>query len=164
MATENAATEVERKFLINATDVPADVDAKAQGRLALKQGYVAIAADGSETRVRSTDDATFELTVKSAGDLVRGESTIEITREMFEALWPKSEGARIEKTRLRIPHGPFTIELDLYGGALEGLVVAEVEFPDQDSAATFDAPDWFSVDVTNDKAYKNKNLATAGRP
>ncbi|MHC9292538.1 CYTH domain-containing protein [Mycobacterium sp. LTG2003] len=164
MATEKPATEVERKFLVDPRGLPADVDQQAERRLVLKQGYLAVAADGSETRVRSTDDASFELTVKSAGDLVRGESTVPITREMFEALWPKSEGARIEKTRLRIPHGPHTIELDVYAGTLDGLVVAEVEFTDEDDAAAFAVPEWFALDVTSDKAYKNKNLATEGRP
>ncbi|MGV0743546.1 CYTH domain-containing protein [Mycolicibacterium sp. XJ870] len=160
----DAGTEVERKFLVEPSDVPADVEQRAERRLVLRQGYLAVATDGSEARVRSTDDAAFELTVKSAGDLVRGESTIEITREMFEALWPKSEGARIEKARLRIPYESHTIELDIYGGDLAGLVVAEVEFSGEEDAAAFVVPDWFSRDVTSDKSYKNKNLATNGLP
>ena len=168
----NAPKEVERKFLIDPNDIPTDLGERVKRKLILKQGYIAVAPDGSETRVRSTDEEKFELTVKSAGDLVRGESTIEITPDMFAVLWPKTEGAGIEKTRLQIPYGLQTIELDIYGGDLEGLVVAEVEFTGdeehsqspEDQAADFTAPAWFSQEVTSDKAYKNKNLATKGRP
>ncbi|WP_204366824.1 CYTH domain-containing protein [Mycobacterium sp. UM_CSW] len=164
--------EVERKFLINPKQVPADLRDRVERELALKQGYIAVAADGSELRIRSTNAEGFELTVKSSGDMVRGESNIEITPEMFAALWPKTEGARVEKTRLQIPYGPQTIEVDIYDGELEGLVVAEVEFHGNEElgvsperhAEDFVPPDWFDKEVTFDKAYKNKNLATRGLP
>ncbi|MGV9797683.1 CYTH domain-containing protein [Mycobacterium sp. NPDC003449] len=164
MTADKPATEVERKFLIDSGNLPDDLDRITERRMVLKQGYLAVAPDGSEARVRGTDDVSFELTVKSAGGLIRGESTVAITGPMFEALWPQTQGARIEKVRLRIPHESHTIELDLYGGALQGLVVAEVEFADETAATTFTAPGWFARDVTGDKAYKNKNLAVRGLP
>ena len=40
--------------------------------------------------------------------------------------------------------------------------MAEVEFPDEESANAFIMPDWFLADVTNDPAYHNSNMATAG--
>jgi CYTH domain-containing protein len=46
---------------------------------------------------------------------------------VFETLWPLTEGRRIEKTRYELPHGDVTIELDEFGGDLEGLLLAEAE-------------------------------------
>lgn len=48
----------------------------------------------------------------------------------------------------------------MYEGELAGLVVAEVEFLSEEESEKFIAPDWFGADVTDDKKYKNKNLAT----
>ena len=45
----------------------------------------------------------------------------------------------------------------MFHGHLEGLVLAEVEFPFEDTA--FDAPDWFLEDVSADKGYTNVSLA-----
>ena len=51
-------------------------------------------------------------------------------------------------------------------GQLEGLVTLECELPGEASATKFSLPSWAAkaVDITKDKAYKNKNLATKGLP
>jgi CYTH domain-containing protein len=54
--------------------------------------------------------------------------------------------------------------LDVYGGELEGLIVAEVEFPHVAAAFDYDQPAWFGTEVTTDDRYKNRRLATDGRP
>ena len=54
------------------------------------------------------------------------------------------------------------IELDVYEGALSGLMVAEVEFDDPWGAEAFIAPYWFGREVTEDPAYRNQRLAVAG--
>ena len=48
--------------------------------------------------------------------------------------------------------------------ALEGLVVAEVEFPSEDEAGDFEPPAWIGEEVTGDERYLNETLATRGRP
>jgi len=148
--------EIERKWLVE--DPPATVLAVAGEEI--DQGYLAIAADGTEVRVRRRAGRCF-LTVKSAGGLVRGEREVELSPEQFEVLWPATEGRRLEKVRRILPG---RIELDHYGGALSGLVVAEVEFADADAAARFDPPDWFGREVTGENAYKNQRLAVDGLP
>jgi adenylate cyclase len=57
-----------------------------------------------------------------------------------------------------------TIELDVYGGDLEGLVVAEVEFASEEDADAFDPPAWLGREVTDDPRYKNQRLARDGAP
>jgi CYTH domain-containing protein len=104
------------------------------------------------------------LTIKSGGGRVRAEEELAIETDRFERLWPLTEGRRIEKTRYEIAADGATIELDVYAGALDGLVVAEVEFDGEDAADAFEPPDWFGAEVTDDARYKNQRLACDGAP
>lgn len=160
--------EIERKWIIPPEHLP---DLSQYERSVIRQGYLAIGSDGSETRIRSFDNKRFELTVKTPGTIERGEQNIKIDRAMFEALWPQTEGARIKKTRYYIPYTDnlgrdHVIELDVYGGSLEGkLITAEIEFPGREAdarvqAMAFQAPDWFGSEVSDDGRYKNHALAS----
>jgi adenylate cyclase len=152
-----AGREIERKFLVS--EPPSDSGAGTP----ISQGYLALASKDTELRVRRKGDATV-LTVKSGSGLDRGEREVAIPAEVFDALWPLTEGRRIEKERLELPHGEETIELDRFGGALDGLLVAEVEFDSTAASERFEAPDWFDREVTGDPAYSNRSLAERGRP
>src|SRR5450755_3174958 len=55
-------------------------------------------------------------------------------------------------------------EIEIYGGELTGLVVAEIEFPSRSEADAFVAPSWLGPEVSEDDGYKNQRLATDGRP
>jgi adenylate cyclase len=153
--------EIERKFTVRAA--PADLGSHPSS--AIEQGYLAIHEDGTEVRVRRRDGAAV-LTVKSGGGLVRAEEEIALDGDMFERLWPLTEGRRIEKVRHLLPApGPgIVIELDVYAGDLAGLVLAEVEFASEAAAAAFEPPAWLGPDVTEDARYKNQRLAVDGRP
>lgn len=129
----------------------------------IKQGYLVIGEDGSEARLRDRD-GIYTMTVKSKGELSRGEWEATITGEQFATWWPATNDKRVEKTRYSIPLGEIVIELDIYEGALAGLVIAEVEFTDEASAHAFEVPNWLSVDVTADKSFKNQQLALNGLP
>jgi adenylate cyclase len=155
-----SAVEVERKFLV--WEVPADLNAHPASPIS--QGYLAIEPDGSEVRLRRRAEHT-SLTVKRGHGRVRREEEIDVTPSQFEALWPLTEGRRLEKTRYEISAGDgLTIELDVYGGALAGLVTAEVEFERRADADGYLAPPWLGPEVTDDDAYKNQRLATDGLP
>ena len=154
------AIEIERKFLV--PEAPADLDRHPS--TAIEQGYLAIADDGTEVRIRRRDGSAT-LTVKGAGGRSRVEEELEIDEERFERLWPLTDGRRIEKTRYEIPADDgLTIELDVYGGALAGLVVAEIEFDSEATADAFSASDWLGREVTDDERYKNQRLASEGAP
>lgn len=157
-------TEIERKYLVDMDKLTKVIDLNSFPKKRLRQGYVAIGADGSETRVRSFDDKRFELTTKSPGMIARDEQTIKLSREMFEALWHQTAGRLVIKTRYYIPYGRETIELDVYEGHLSGLVTAEVEFDGRPSeamvrASTFEPPEWLGADISEDSRYKNHSLA-----
>lgn len=155
-----AGVEIERKFLVDTR--PDDLD--DQPCSDIQQGYLAITDDGVEVRLRHYG-AQALLTVKAGGGRERVEEEIEIDERRFGSLWQLTEGRRLEKTRYRIPAaGGATIELDVYRGALEGLMTAEIEFDSLDAAAAFEPPEWLGREITEDPAYKNQRLAIAGLP
>lgn len=151
--------EIERKFLVH--NPPGELASYPSTQV--RQGYLAIGPDGVEVRVRRYGDVAT-LTVKSPGGLVRVEEEIEIDEDRFGRLWPLTEGRRIDKRRHRVPLADLTVEVDVYGDALAGLMVAEVEFPSEVEARAFEPPDWFGAEVTTDARYRNQALATLGPP
>jgi adenylate cyclase len=151
------AVEVERKFLV---PDPPDLDGTRADEI--EQGYLAIGAEG-EVRVRRKGDALV-LTAKRGSGLSRQEAEIELDREGFDKLWPLTEGRRLHKRRHVVPHGDLKIEVDVYEGDLEGLVVAEIEFASEGQARGFDPPDWLGEEVTGDRRYLNETLAAEGAP
>jgi adenylate cyclase len=159
-ARYGSAIEIERKFLV--AEPPSDLERWPSTEI--EQGYLAITDDRPEVRVRRRDGNAF-LTVKAGGGRVRVEEEIEIEPDRFDRLWPLTEGLRIEKTRYEIDAGDgLVIEVDVYKGDLEGLVVAEVEFDSEAAADAFAPPDWLGPDVTEDARYKNQRLARSGAP
>jgi adenylate cyclase len=152
--------EIERKYLVG--DPP---DFGSNEQVEIEQGYLALADQegGVEVRLRRKADELL-LTIKAGTGRTRVEEEIAMDRERFEALWPLTEGRRVAKTRHLIPNGDLEIELDVYAGELDGLLVAEVEFTDEGSAEAFEAPDWFGEEVTGERTYLNETLATEGIP
>jgi len=151
--------EIERKFLVKS--LPENLDQYPHKDII--QGYLAITEDGTEVRLRQKGKKYFQ-TVKSGSGKTRFESEVEITEEQFNSLWEATKGKRVEKTRYEIPHESGTIELDVYHGDLDGLLSAEMEFSSEDNSNKFIAPEWLSEEVTDDKRYKNQNLALHGVP
>jgi CYTH domain-containing protein len=153
------SVEIERKFVLSKPPEELD-DAPSD---AIEQGYLAITDDGIEVRIRRIGDRTV-LTVKQGSGERRLEEEVDIPAASFEALWPLTEGRRIEKRRYRLDHDGHQVEVDVYAGALEGLVVAEIEFESEQASATFEPPDWLEREVTGEERYANQRLALEGPP
>jgi CYTH domain-containing protein/CHAD domain-containing protein len=151
--------ERERKFLVDG--LPDDVVPSTE--VALRQGYLA-AGPYRSVRVRDAGPEGCTLTVKAGGGAERTEIELPIQRGEFDAAWPHTEGQRLEKIRKRIPFGEHVIELDVFGGDLDGLVMAEVEFDSVAAMESFEPPAWFGRDVTDDDGYTNASLALHGLP
>lgn len=158
-APARSLVERERKFLVEA--VPDDLVRTDVAYL--RQGYLATGERGS-VRVRDAGPAGCTLTVKAGGGAERTELEWPIERREFDAAWPHTEGRRIEKTRHRIPFDGHVVELDVFRGDLDGLVMAEVEFTSSDEMAAFTPPAWFGREVTDDRGYTNASLALYGLP
>ena len=98
---------------------------------------------------------------KGRGRLSREEYNLPLTKEAYETLVRKTEGRVIRKRRYAIPYGSYTVELDIFQGELEGLCYAEVEFPSEEEALSFQPLDWFSEELTGEKGYSNAELSFA---
>ena len=135
--------EIERKFLITKK-----IDLSNLKYDDITQGYITV---DPEVRVRKKGEKYY-LTSKSEGNLVREEREKEISAETYYSLM---------QDRYYLPYGKYIIEIDKYCSRLDGLIVAEVEFETEEEANLFAPPEWFGREVTYDKRFKNKNLASA---
>jgi CHAD domain-containing protein/CYTH domain-containing protein len=148
--------EIERKYLLAkfpATAAGAPVEE-------IEQGYVP--GDRLRERLRrvtTPDGVRWFRTVKTGAGLVRVEIEEETTREIFEAMWPLTEGKRVHKQRHRVVDGDLVWEIDHFVD--RDLTLAEVELPGADVQPV--PPDWLQPyvvrDVTDEPAYVNYNLA-----
>jgi adenylate cyclase len=147
--------EIERKYLVDV--LPDNIQQYPHEKIV--QGYILIDSDGMEVRIRHRANKYY-LTFKTGDSLARKETEVELKENQFISLWPLTFGRRLEKTRYCVGYMNHVIEVDVYSGFLAGLVISEVEFGDLTECSTFKPPIWFGLEVTHDKQYKNKNLAS----
>lgn len=168
-----APREIERVWVLRAMPaVPAGAEVWE-----IEQGYLAPAAEGEaalaargypEGRLRRVREPSgrerWFHTVKQGSGMVRIEHERELARAEFEALWPRTEGRRLSKTRHRVREGGLVWELDAFHGL--ALVMCEVELPDEHAPCAL--PAWVAPfvakEVTFDARYRNFALATQGLP
>lgn len=143
--------EIEIKYLIS--QVPFELSGYPFHEI--QQGYL---CKSPVVRIRKQDDLFF-LTYKSKGLLERTEYNLPLTEESYHHLIKKTDGVLITKTRYLIPYHSYTIELDLFHGSYEGLILAEVEFCSKEEALGFQVPTWFDEDVTYSGNYQNSTLS-----
>ena len=146
--------EIERKFLIDKDNLPGGLEDYPHSEL--EQAYI---ITEPVLRIRKKDE-DYILTYKGPGFLKREEEEFPLTKEAYDKLLTKTEGNVISKTRYRIPEKDgFTIELDIFHGLLEGLDLAEVEFPDEETARSYTPPEWFGKEVTTESSFHNSTLS-----
>lgn len=158
--------EIERKFKIK--EMPADLSSCRC--LFIEQAYL---CTDPVIRIRRQDDEYY-LTYKGKGLMAREEYNLPLNKTAYEHLLTKADGNIISKKRFLIPiENPafsdgydvpqkplhLKIELDIFEPPFAPLVIAEVEFPDEEMAGAFVPPVWLGEDVTNDPAYHNSNLS-----
>lgn len=146
-------TEIERKFLVK-DDSWRTPDL---ARTPIRQGYLAVGPPAA-VRVRIAGDKAI-LNIKSA--------VINITRLEFEYPVPLDDareilesvcdGRIVHKTRFLVDHAGMTWEVDVFEGANQGLVVAELELESEDQP--FEKPPWLGDEVSGDPRYLNTHLS-----
>jgi adenylate cyclase len=146
--------EIERKFLID--ELPRSLARYPHKEIA--QGYLSIGRDKSHVRLRRAG-RVCTLTYKRGPARAREEREIHLTPAQFAILWPATAGRRLTKTRYYVPYKQLTIELDIYHGSNDGLMVAEVEFADVATYHSFRPPKWLGDEVTGARGYSNVRLA-----
>ena len=158
--------EIERKFTVkkipeNLSQYPCHI---------IEQAYL---NTDPVVRIRRQDD-DYYLTYKGKGLMAREEYNLPLNEPSYYHLRDKADGNVISKKRYVIPIDNPTfvsdnienidqislcVELDIFEAPFAPLVIAEVEFPSEETANAFVPLDWFDQDVTNDPAYHNSNLS-----
>jgi adenylate cyclase len=144
--------EIERKFLVTG-----EAYKTGSRRLKIVQGFLNDDLERS-VRIRIISDDAY-ITIKGTSDGP--------VRREFEYPMPKAD-AEVMIREMCIPppllkdryvlecHG-LTWEVDEFSGENQGLVIAEVELPDEGFKLVL--PDWIGKEVTGDKRYYNAYLA-----
>ena len=146
-------TEIERKFLVRDEGWRSHADAGTPYR----QGYL-VSTPNCTVRIRIAGERGF-LTVKGA--------TAGVTRSEFEYPVPLDDAARmledlcdgpaIDKIRYLVDEAGARWEVDVFVGANEGLVLAEIELAHENEV--FSRPRWLGEEVSYDPRYFNAQLA-----
>ena len=138
--------EIERKYLVK--QIPENYESFPCH--AIEQAYL---CTGPVVRVRREDDSYY-LTYKGKGLLSREEYNLPLNEQAYRHLLAKADGIILTKKRYLIPvegAGHLTIEMDVFEGSYQGLVLEE--------AMAFKAPEWFGRDVTFSGEFQNSRLA-----
>lgn len=146
------ALEIERKFLVKGDFMP---DVISSSRIV--QGYLASSPTAS-VRIRIYGEKGY-MTVKgrmSESGMSRFEWEKEIPADEALLLLRLCAGGVIDKVRHIVPFAGHNFEVDVFGGANDGLVLAEVELSSEDEA--FEKPSWLGQEVTGDMRYHNSML------
>jgi adenylate cyclase len=144
-------TEIERKYLLK----PGQWQPTANGHR-MAQGYLSRDPDRT-VRVRLVGEEAF-MTVKSRRTgITRTEIEFPITLEHARDLLELCYQPLIDKTRHEVMHDGMLWEVDVFHGANDGLIVAEIELPAEDTPFTL--PDWIAAEVTHDPRYTNSRLS-----
>jgi adenylate cyclase len=144
--------EIERKFLVRGNDWRG----LATGQSSIRQAYLDSNAKAT-IRIRIRDNSSATLTIKSRpSDLRRLELEYPIPVLEAEALMLLRQGLVIEKVRYLVPNGKLTWEIDVFSGENLGLVIAEIELPDEHHPVELSP--WIGAEVTGRVQYYNSAL------
>lgn len=142
--------EIERKFLIHGP-LP-DLNAGKK----ITQAYLFL-EEQKEMRVRICNElGTLSIKI-SLGGMSRED--FEFPMSLADALKLIDIGSTrppIEKTRYDVYYEGMKWEIDIFGGANKGLILAEIELLSEDQV--FSKPLWVGNEVTYDKRYYNSYL------
>ncbi|RUX24996.1 CYTH domain-containing protein [Mesorhizobium sp. M7A.F.Ca.US.011.01.1.1] len=150
--------EVERKFLVSS---PAWLEL-AEADIRILQFYLAAGPERT-VRIRISDGISARLTLKF-GSKARERDEFEYSIPLSEAveMLDFAIGRVIEKTRHHVRHRGYLYEIDVFGGPLAGLVIAELETPEDVPDEML--PDWLGREVTGESKFYNASLALGGIP
>ncbi len=147
--------EIERKFLVKNDDYKLEAVQVHH----IVQAY--LNRDPKRTvRIRIKNGQAF-LTVKGGSNdtgTSRFEWETEIPLDDAKVMLELAEPGMIEKVRYVVPAGDnLFFEVDEFLDEHEGLVLAEIELPDENTP--FEKPDWLGEEVTGNPDYYNAQLS-----
>jgi adenylate cyclase len=146
--------EIERKYLVTSLEFLNEYSTKNE----IAQGYLCSNPERT-VRIRIKGNKGF-ITIKGIGSesgVSRFEWEKEIEIEEAKSLLKLCERGVIEKTRYEVKSGKHIIEIDVFHGENDGLILAEIELENENE--TILKPKWLGTQVTNDERYYNSYLS-----
>jgi CYTH domain-containing protein len=112
-----------------------------------------------------TGSSVLKLTKKYECDDPRARPIVTAyLTEAEYAVCAELPGTNIVKRRYPVDAQGIVYSLDCFGGALQGLELAEIEWPDDAGLRTLIPPNWTVRDVSDDPRYQGGTLARNGIP
>ena len=144
--------EIERRFFIKDIEkVNELISEYKDSKKVIVQDYIFsdIFTAIRKRKIEKNGEIKFIYTVKTGKrNLAVNEYEIEITKDQYDKLEKDENRITIEKDRYFIPYeDELTIELDVFHGAYEGIVFAEIEFETESQAINKKVPEWFDVEI-----------------
>ena len=153
--------ERERRWLCHA--LPVD-------RVVRSETFTDLYVDSSQLRLREAIPADGGAPMRRLGrkadvsPSVRLLTSIYLSAEEFRLL-SALPGKVLRKTRHYLGNiDGAEVSVDVFEGALSGLIMAEAEFADADAMACYPTPDFVSREVTDDVRYTGGRLVEDGLP
>jgi CYTH domain-containing protein len=149
---QHGTVEIERKFLV-AND---EWKQSAVRSVSIRDGLIAVYQD-RKVRVRiSGDIATIAIKGPRTG-IVRPEFEYEIPMADAERMLSTlCEDDTLEKQRFFVEEAGATWYIDVYGGLLQGVIIAEIELKHESQELI--RPRWIGREVTGHPFYKKINM------
>lgn len=160
--------EIERKYSVN--DLPNNI--KISKIVDIEQAFI-YRDNNTIIRIRKVTEkkkqtTQYIYTIKTKGDIqYKADSNIAkkyeiesyISEEQYEELIQRKISNIINKTRIDIPiEKELKVEVDIYYNYLDGLLTAEIEFPNEEIAKTFNKPTWLGKELGY-KELSNRKLS-----
>jgi adenylate cyclase len=152
LESPHVPVEIERKFLVANDEWKRSIVRS----VSIRDGLIAAYKD-RKVRVRISGNA--------ATIAIKGPRT-GFTRAEFEYAIPLSDAERmlstvcdgdtVEKQRFFVEEGDAVWHVDVYGGLLEGFVIAEIELEQETEELAL--PGWIGSEVTGDSRYRKINM------
>ena len=146
--------EIERKFLVKG-----DFRSYVSSSYKITQGYLSSVPERN-VRIRIYGDQAF-ITVKGISNTsgtTRFEWEKAISMDEARELLLLCEPGTVDKTRHIVPiKDDLFFEVDEFLLENEGLIMAEIELPNEDTI--FEKPDWLGEEVTGNYKYYNSYLS-----
>lgn len=157
--------EIERKFLMMPLRAKSLLD-----KFGIKykedfiEQYYIGGVDTPYRRMRQKGNR-YISTIKSGEGIVREEREEEISQKEYEKYFQEMVGRVISKRRYSFEWDSLIYELDIFEGALDGLVYLEIEFESEEKARTYQLSNPFDAllyrDVSEEKSMSNYALSIA---
>lgn len=152
--------EIERKFLLN--KLPDNLE--TYEKIDLEQAYISTEPVIRVRKKVSAKSEKYILTVKSTGLMSRQEFELDMEEKAYNNLIHKADGNIISKSRYLIPlEKELTLELDIFHGIFDGLVMGEIEFTDEETAKKYTPPEFISEEVTFDTRFHNSTMSSMSK-